>query len=277
QALDGGGPFDLVQDLAIPLPVSLISELLGIEIDRRNDFKHWSDTIIAVTTGPARNAPFGPEVIDAFLDLSVYLSRVIRERKKNPGDDLMSAIVKGQPGETALSVQEAVNFVTLLLVAGNETTTNLIGNAVDALLDHPDQLQLAAKDPSLVPGIIEEALRYDPPIQLLFREAVRETEIAGTRIPKGTIVAPLLASANRDERRFEDPDRFDITRNPQGHLGFGFGAHFCLGTSLARLEARAALEALVPRLGKLERIEPTQRIDSFLIRGPRKLALRLVA
>jgi cytochrome P450 len=170
-----------------------------------------------------------------------------------------------------------VNFVTLLLVAGNETTTNLIGNAVNALLDHPDQMQIAAKEPSRIPDVIEEALRYDAPIQLLFREAVRDTQIAGTPIPKGTVVSPLLASANRDERRFEDPDQFDVMRKPQGHMGFGFGAHFCLGTSLARLEAGAALEALLPRLPYLERIEPVQHIDSFLIRGPVRLRLQHAA
>ena len=277
KVLDRGGSFDLVRDLAVPLPLNIIAELLGVEVERRTDFKRWSDVIVNVATGPGRNDPFRGEVIDAFLGLSVYLSRVIRERKKDPTDDLVSTIVKSQPGEAALSVQEAVNFVTLLLVAGNETTTNLIGNATNALLDNPDQIQLAANDPSLVPGIIEETLRYEAPVRLLFREALRDTEIAGTRIPKGSFVSPLIASANRDERRFPDPDRFDITRKPQGHLGFGFGAHFCLGASLARLETRAALEALVPRLERLERVEPTQHVDSILIRGPSTLVLRPAA
>jgi cytochrome P450 len=162
----------------------------------------------------------------------------------------------------------------LLLVAGNETTTNLIGNAVTALLDHPDQLARVAADPSLVPAAIEETLRYDAPVQLVFREALAATELAGVRIPAGSIVVPLLGSANRDERRFPDPDRFDVARNPQGHLGFGFGKHFCLGASLARLEAKAALEALVPELLRRRRQEPRiARIDSFLVRGPSRLVL----
>lgn len=277
RVLDTSNEFDLVQGLSVPLPVTIIAELLGIEKERHQDFKRWSNTIVDLATGPRRGNPFQADIVDAFLELSEYLAQVTRARKKSPGDDLVSTIVSSQPGETPLSVQETVNFVTLLLVAGNETTTNLIGNAVNALLDHPDQARIAADDPEQIPQVIEEALRYDAPIQLLFREAVRDTEIAGTPIPKGTFVSPLLASANRDERRFEDPNRFDITRAPQGHLGFGFGSHFCLGTSLARLEAGAALGALIPRLEKLKRVETTQYIDSFLIRGPRRLRLRHAA
>jgi len=277
QPLDHGRPFDLVRDLSVPLPVHLICEVLGIDGERHDDFKHWSNVLIDFAAGPGRDKPVQSEAVEAFLELSVYLSQIARQRKRVPGDDLVSTIVTSSAGKSGLSIQETVNFVTLLLVAGNETTTNLIGNAVDALLDHPDQLRLAANDPALVSGIIEETLRYDAPIQLLFREATRDTEIAGTPIAKGTFVAPLIGSANRDERRFEDPDRFDITRQAQGHLGFGFGAHFCLGASLARLEAGAALEPLVRRLEKLERTEPTERIDSFLIRGPRRLLLRPAA
>ena len=185
QALDTSNEFEVVQQLSIPLPVTIIAELLGIEKERHQDFKRWSNKIIDLATGPRRGNPFQAETVDAFLELSEYLGQVTRARKKNPGDDLVSTIVSSRPGETALSTQETVNFVTLLLVAGNETTTNLIGNAVNALLDHPDQMQIAAKEPSRIPDVIEEALRYDAPIQLLFREAVRDTQIAGTPIPKG--------------------------------------------------------------------------------------------
>jgi cytochrome P450 len=162
-------------------------------------------------------------------------------------------------------------------VAGNETTTNLIGNAVTALLDHPDQLARVVADPSLVPAVIEETLRYDAPVQMLFRTATRDVEIAGTRIPRGAYVVPLLGSANRDERQFPDPDRFDVTRSPRGHVGFGFGEHFCLGAALARLEARVALEALIPELPRLERRGPSDLVDSFLVRGPEHLELHGIA
>jgi cytochrome P450 len=272
-SLEDGAGFDLVRDLAIPLPVGVIAEMLGVEPERHADFKRWSDTVIHYSTGSGRANRFSNEFVDAMTALMRYLRRVTRARRAQPADDLISTLVSSQDGEVGLSDYEVVLFVTLLLVAGNETTTNLIGNAVNALLDHPDQLTRVAADPSLVPSLIEETLRYDAPIQLVFRTVTRDTEIAGTPIPEGAWVAPILGSANRDERRFEDPDHFDVGRNPQGHLGFGFGKHFCLGASLARLEARAALEALTPRLAGLRKAAAPERIDSFLVRGPRRLEL----
>jgi cytochrome P450 len=271
--LEGDAGFDLVRDLAIPLPVTVIAEMLGVEPERQADFKRWSDTVIHYSTGSGRANRFADEFVDSMTGLMRYLRRVTRARRARPADDLISTLVSSQEGEVGLSDYEVVLFVTLLLVAGNETTTNLIGNAVNALLDHPEQLARVAADPSLVPSLIEETLRYDAPIQLVFRTATRATEIAGTPIPEGAWVAPILGSANRDERRFEDPDRFDVARNPQGHLGFGFGKHFCLGASLARLEARAALEALTPRLVGLGKSAEPERIDSFLVRGPSRLEL----
>jgi cytochrome P450 len=271
------GDFDVVQDLAIPLPVTVIAEMLGIEPERRHDFKRWSDTVIDNATGAGRADPFGPAVLDAFAEMTTYVVRIARERRAKPADDLISQLVSIGGGE-GLSPIELVQFVTLLLVAGNETTTNLIGNATAALLHHPDQLARVAADPSLVPGLVEEAVRFDSPVQLVFREALADAEIAGVRIPAGRIVVPLIGSANRDERRFPDPDRFDVTRNPQGHVGFGFGKHFCLGASLARLEAKVALEALVPELARMRCVEArVPRIDSFLVRGPSRLTLRQAA
>jgi cytochrome P450 len=165
--------------------------------------------------------------------------------------------------------------VLLLLVAGNETTTNLLGNAVDALLAHPDQLARVSADPRLVPALVEETLRFDGPVQFLTRVATREVALHGVRIPADARVVVLLGSANRDERRFPEPDRFDVGRDTRGHVAFGFGAHFCLGASLARLEARAALEALVPELPRLARVRPEREfLDSFLIRGRARLDLR---
>jgi cytochrome P450 len=163
---------------------------------------------------------------------------------------------------------DMVQFAVLLLVAGNETTTNLIGNATLALLENPDALELVAREPERVPALVEEALRFDSPIQMVFRTVTADTELAGTRIPRGAVVAALLGSANRDERAFPEPDRFDVTRDTRGHLAFGFGPHFCLGAALARLEARVALEALVPELVHCKRVgERNARIDSFLVRG----------
>jgi cytochrome P450 len=164
-------------------------------------------------------------------------------------------------------------FVALLLVAGNETTTNLIANAVHALLRHPEACARLAADPSLVPAAIEETLRWDAPIQMVFRTTTRDAEVAGVRIPQGDRVAVLLGSANRDERRFPDPDRFDLDRDTSGIVSFGFGKHFCLGASLARLEARVALEALAPRFPELRLTGERELLDSFLVRGPKRLEL----
>jgi cytochrome P450 len=272
--LQGGAPFDVVGDLAIPLPVTIIAELLGVAPERQLDFKHWSDAIVSSATGSARVRGMDRAVLRTLSYLYRYLREVIAERRRRPGDDLVSVIVSGQSGEATLNDLEVFQFVVLLLVAGNETTTNLIGNAVQALLDHPAQLELVSENPALIPPLIEETLRFDPPIQLLFRTAQQDVEIGGVRIPKGAIVAPLIGSANRDERRFPDGDRFEVTRDTTGHLAFGFGTHFCLGASLARLEAAAALGALVPQLSRLTRADPERpRVDSFLVRGLTRLVL----
>jgi cytochrome P450 len=263
--------FDLVEELAIPLPVTVISEMLGIEPSLRADFKRWSDAIISNATGPGRATPYSDDFSAALIGLIRYVKRVAGKRRRLPADDLISAIVAEQDGAAGLSDREVVQFVALLLVAGNETTTNLIGNAVKALLHHPDQLARVAADPALVPRVIEETLRWDAPIQLVFRGSNEDADVAGRIIPKGSIVAALIGSANRDERRFPDPDRFDLDRDLQGHIAFGFGKHFCLGASLARLEARVALEALVPRLAQVRLDAEPEFVDSFLVRGPRRL------
>jgi len=274
----GGQPFDVVHDFAIPLPVTVIAEMLGVEPERRRDFKRWSDAVIEGSTGAGRTRPFAPAFVDAILELMGYLRRSIDRRQRDPGDDLISAILAEAPGGTRLSPTEAVMFVQLLLVAGNETTTNLIGNAVQALLDHPGQLARVQGDPALVPALVEEALRFDAPVQTVFRTATRDVELAGATVPQGATVAVLIGSANRDERRFPAPDAFDVSRDARGHLAFGFGEHFCLGSALARLEARVALEALVPMLGRCERASAQRELlDSFLVRGPRRLELRAAA
>ncbi len=272
--LASGEPFDVVRDLAIPLPVTIIAEMLGVERERLADFKRWSDAIISAMTGPLRAFPPHPETIEVFLELDSYLAGVIRRRRREPGDDLVSALLAEEPGGQKLSTMEIMQFVMLLLVAGNETTTNLIGNAASALLDHPAELGRVAQDLSLVPELVEETLRYDAPVQIVFRTALHDVVLREVSISKGAIVAVMLGAANRDERRFPDPDRFEVGRDVRGHLGFGFGPHFCLGASLARLEARIALEALVPQLRHARRTSPERSVlDSFLVRGPSRLEL----
>lgn len=270
----GAQRFDVMRDVAIPVPVTIIAELLGVESDRLADFKRWSDDIVQVMSGSEREDRFNRKFQDVFIDFTNYLNQMARARAKDPRDDLISAIVSGSGGEAALSVREVIQFALLLLVAGNETTTNLIGNGTCALLAHPDQLDRVVKDPTLVPNLIEETLRYDAPIQIVFRTATVDVELHGTTIRKGEMVGALVGSANRDERHFADPDQFDVTRNPQAHLGFGFGHHFCLGAALARLEARCAFEALVPELaGFAPPVAAMPMVDSFLIRGRKQIPL----
>ncbi len=276
--LRDGEPFDLVSQLAVPLPVTIIAEMLGLPAERNADFKRWSEMIIDFSSGPGRDDPFSKKYRDGFVEMMNCLKQLTKQSRMTPADDLLSIIVAEQEGAAGLSIREVIQFVMLLMAAGNETTTNLIGNLVSALLDHPEQAEKVARDPSLVPALVEEGLRYDTPVQVVFRTATRDTELRGTRIPAGSFVAAYLGSANRDERRFEAPDRLDVMRKAQLFPSFGFGKHFCLGASLARLEARVALEGILPTFPGLVRTGgPVSYVDSFFVRGPQRLELKLAA
>ena len=267
---------DVVADVAVPVPTIAIAEMLGVAPERREDFKKWSGSIIDMASGAAKENVLESGVLDDISDLFLYLRGVIRERREAPREDLISLLV--DPAQSGvLGELDVIQFVVLLLVAGNETTANLIGNAVSALIDHPRQLDRVIDDPALIPKVIEETLRFEPPLSVAFRNTTRVVAVGGVSIPKGKDVAFLIGSANRDERRFEDPDRFDIERDTSGHLGFGFGSHFCLGSSFARLQAKTTLSALIPELRNFRRSpEPSEFIDSFLVRGRRSLELRRV-
>jgi cytochrome P450 len=273
-ALDGKPHFDIVSEFFMPLPVTVIAELLGVEPERSADFKRWSDCAVAASTGGA--GLIGPvEVLEGMVGLNQYIIGVVEQRRRDPQHDLISILIRAEDGEAALTPPEVAMFTLLLLVAGNETTTNLLGNTLLALIEHPDELARVQREPNRIPALVEEALRYDGPIQFLFREATQDVELSGVTIPAGATVIPLLGSANRDEAQFPHADRFDVSRNTQGHLAFGLGIHFCLGASLARLEARVALEELLPRFASFERREPhVQYVDSYLVRGPKHLPLR---
>jgi cytochrome P450 len=265
--------FDVVSEYFVPLPVTVIAELLGVEPERAGDFKRWSDTVVAGATGGATSLGLLP-VLENLAELSQYLTAVVEARRREPKDDLVSTLIRAEAGETALTPAEVVMFVLLLLVAGNETTTNLLGNTLLALFAHPGELARVQAEPARIPRLLEEVLRYDGPIQFLFRQATRDVELSGVKIPAGSLVMPLLGSANRDEAQFANAERFEPSRDAAGHLAFGLGIHFCLGASLARLEARVALEELLPRFARLERVEPrVEYVDSYLVRGPRRLRL----
>jgi cytochrome P450 len=277
--LRGGRTFDLVADLAIPVPTVIIAEMLGVEPERHADFKRWSDIVISQSTGSGRGRSFKQTgYVEMIREFSRYLLSIIEARRREPGDDLVTTLVVAQEEEGTLTPMEVVVFALLLLVAGNETTTNLIGNAVNVLLDHPEQLERVRSERSLVPNLVEETVRYEGPIQFFFRRACQEVSLDGTKLPANAIVMPLLGSANRDEAQFSRADVFDVTRDTSGHLGFGLGAHYCLGAALARLEARIALEALLDELPKLQRLhDKIEYADSFLVRGPHRLELARAA
>jgi cytochrome P450 len=269
-ALNGSGEIDLMRDFAVPIPVTVIAELLGVPAEHLVDFKRWSDAIVqGVSLGGATAAP--TETIGTMLEFMQFLQQLVEERRARPAEDLISVLIEEEAGGS-LDFQELLLFAVVLLVAGNETTTNLIGNAVHLLLDRPDDLAAVAADPALVPGLVEEALRYVSPIQMLPRSATRDVEVAGTRIAKGENVLVLFASANRDSRKFENGDEFDLLRNPKEHIAFGFGIHYCLGASLARLEGRIAFEELFARLPNLRRAAgDVTFLESGILRGPKAL------
>ncbi len=265
--------FDLVSDFTIPFPVTVIAELLGVETDRLADFKHWSDVLIAGSTGTA-SKELSKQVHEISREFNAYFLAQIERRRRDPKDDLISVLVAAEAGEAALTPVETLRFTSLLLVAGNETTTNLMGNILVALRDFPEVVARAVATPSVIPALVEEGLRRDGPVHMLFREATRDLELAGVKIPKGSFVMPMLASANRDEAQFPDPERFDLDRDTRSHVALGQGVHFCLGASLARLEARVGFEELFKRISGFRILDSeVEYIDSFLLRGPKRLRL----
>lgn len=273
---------DFISALAAPLPLVVIAELLGVDPARRNDFKRWSDTLITWRNASYIAEPDRRQAREREIDRDVsamyeYFAAVIAERARRPREDLISALATACEERDALTPLEVMSTVRLLLVAGNETTTNLIGNAALILLAHPEIRDEVRRNLSLVPKLVEETLRYDSPVQSLSREVAIDTEIAGVKIARGELVLPLIASANRDEAVFTAAHRFDLDREGPAHLTFGAGIHFCLGAPLARLQARVALEEVITRYDRIEHAgaAPLERIDSFFFRGLRALPLRV--
>ena len=244
--------YEVVSKLAIPLPVAVIADLLGIEPGMRSKVKEWSDGIAAASVGDIRGTAVAATLaMTVMREFSEYLAPLIQQRRTDPKDDVISAMVRSMESET-LTTPEALMMAQTIMAAGNETTTDLIGNAVIAFYDHPDQLEMLRSDPSLLPSAVEEANRFSAPIQFNFREALQDYEIAGTVIPKGATVIMYLAAANRDPRQFDDADTFRISRPVGSNLSFGHGIHFCLGAHLTRQEVRIALAKLVPHLDRFD-------------------------
>ena len=270
----GKSEFDVMADLANPLPVMVISELLGVPAAEYLQFKRWSDKIVeADNTLPGMQIP--DDIKSAFVELKEYLAATIARRRKDPGSDLVSALVAHQEAE-ALSAEELLQFVVLLLLAGNETTTKLIGNGMLALGRHPDAMAAIRSKPELLRPAIEEMLRYDGPVQATFRTATKDTVVGGTPIEAGMGVFVILAAANRDPARFREPEKFDITRESNEHLAFGEGIHFCIGAPLARMEGSIAIESAMARFPGLKLKNPGAAMTykgSYFLRGLSRLVM----
>jgi cytochrome P450 len=270
-AVDARQEIDFVTALAAPFPLIVIAELLGIDESDREDFRGWSDAAIESPDLPPE------ETMAALGALSGFIVSHIRSKRERPGGDLVSLLVGSEVGGSPLSKEELFMFLLTLLVAGNETTRTLLSGTALVLDEHPDQRRALAADVSLVPGGVEECLRWVTPVHAFCRTATEDTEVAGTTVEEGDYLCMLYASANRDERIFgEDAERFDVRRpaNPV-HLAFGFGEHVCLGASLARLEARIFMEELLGRFPGYVVTGPAERVLSTTVAGIRSLPVVL--
>jgi cytochrome P450 len=267
------GELDLVEDLAYPLPVTVICELLGVPAQDQIRFRAWSGALVHLLD-PLVATDTLQRALAARTALRTYLGGLVAQRRAHPADDLLTALVAAEDQGHRLSEPELVSMCLLLLIAGHETTVNLIANGTLALLTHPAQRDRLAADPGLAVSAVEELLRYDSPVQLTARHVLADLEVGGQRVGEGETVLAVLGAANRDPAQFPDPDRLDLARSPNRHLAFGGGIHFCLGAPLARMEAQIALTALLRRFPGLALGEgpPTWR-DTVTLRGLASLPL----
>ena len=263
-AVSEEGSCDFVTDLAVPLPMIVIAELLGVRVEDRDRLQHWSDELIKGADGHTTD-----DVIAQFVDFCEYITEVIEARRADPRDDLTSILVHATiDGEVGFDLDGLINELLLIMIGGNETTRNVISGAMEALADNPEQRAALLADPSKLPTAAEEFLRWVTPIVTFQRTVVDDTEFAGTSLAAGDKLLLLYGAANRDEAVFgPTAPVFDIRRDPNPHMAFGFGTHFCLGASLARLEIKVMFEELLRRLPDIEITGPVRRTPSAFIRG----------
>jgi cytochrome P450 len=267
---------DLTTAFAVPLPMKVIAGMIGIPGDEWRRFKQWSDVIlrISITRSGGEQAEQAMRDFMAVTgEMAAYLERMIELRRQSPQDDLLTRLVEAEVDGERLSHQEILGFFQLLIVAGQETTTNLISNAVLCLLEHVDQLARLRAAPGLLPSAIEEVLRYRSPVQWMMRTPRRDIQVGGHTIAAGQLVIPVIGAANRDPRQFQDAGRFDIARDPNAHVAFGHGIHFCLGAALARMEARIALTELLERFRHIQLAtdQPWEPRPALHVHGPTHL------
>ena len=275
-AIEDPAGFDLMHAVARPLPVIVIAEMLGVPPEDRERFRIWSTQrarLLEPMISP-REREAGEAASKAF---DAYFRPIIKARRTEPRDDIVSALARAEDDGGRLTERETLNMLRLLLSAGNETSANLIGNGVLALLRHPEQLQRLRNDPSLIPAAVEELLRFDSPVQADFRRVLADCEVNGFALRKRDNVVLLLGAANRDPDVFEDPDRLDIGRSQGSHLSFGRGIHHCLGAPLARLEGRIVLEMLLDRFPQIGLLQKRPRFrKGIVLRGLQSLMVRCI-
>jgi cytochrome P450 len=273
-ATDGTAGFDLIEELAFPLPIAVICRLLGVPAEDRARFRDWGHDL-AASLDPQTAAAAHAQTRAAELALTGYLQDLVCKRRDDPDDSILSALIAAEEQGDHLTTGEVVSTALLLLVAGFETTVNLIGNGTVALMGDPDGWQRLRRDPALVPAAVEEMLRYDSPVQLTSRIATEDAEVGGSAIAAGHPVIVSIGGANRDPAVFEDPDRFRIDRpDPGRHLSFSLGIHHCLGAALARLEGRIAIEELTRRYPALTAAAPPTRRPLLVLRGFESVPVR---
>ena len=259
------GEMDIIRDIATPLPVTVIAEMLGIPTKDRERFKHWSDEIV-LTLGIS-NYDDARRSRAAGQELRAYLEPIIEERRREPREDLISGLAAVPEAGDKLSVDEMYATISLLLVAGNETTTNLIGNGMLALMRHPEEMERLRSDPSLLENAVEELLRYDSPVQFTSRFPIEDTDVNGYPVKAFEELLVSLGAANRDPAQFEDPDRLYLARKEVRHLSFGHGLHFCLGAPLARIEGQSAISAMVQRFPEMRLKGEPKWGNNLILRG----------
>jgi cytochrome P450 len=273
--LDPGAGFDVIDALAFPLAIAVICHLLGVPAEDQASFREWGHDL-AATLEPQSSAALRSQSRAAELALHGYLSALVDRRRADPDDSLLSTMLVAEEDGDRLSSDELVSTALLLLIAGFETTVNLIGNATVALLRSPDQWGRLCEEPTLIAAAVEETLRYDSPVQMTSRVATEDVELVGATIPQGASILVALGGANRDPDVFEEPDTFRLDRSqPAPHLAFSLGIHRCLGLALARLEARVALEELVRRYPRLELADAPTRRPLLVLRGFASIPVRI--
>ncbi|AGP40195.1 cytochrome P450 [Sorangium cellulosum] len=274
ERLTPGRELDFDAELAMPIPAAAIADLLGLDPALRAHFQRWTADFVATA---AATPEMRPGIRATIVELERYLLEVIAARRAAPRDDLVSDLLAARLDGVALTEHELVSFLFVLLAAGFESTTHLLNAALVLLMDHPEVYARIRADRALIPAFLEEALRFEPPAQIALRQAKADVEIRGVTVPAGAFVAALIGSANRDERVFPDPDRFDIDRERQVGLSFGHGVHFCIGAALARAEAKIGLEVLASLPGRFERAGRAPEWNlSLLMRGLKACWVRYV-